>query len=368
MGKFTEPEVELDVVLEPEIVQQLATYRQQVVRLQDESKAIQIVDEAGEGAALIFITGVKQIEKDLENYRDGLVRPHNGYVKTVNKSVKEIAGLADALVSAMDARRSEFLLEKERRIAAANRLAAAEAERIRLEKEAKEKALREEAERLQKEAERLERERIEREIKAEMEKAEAERKRKEAEAAIEAARLKAIADKAAAEQAVFEGNRKEAEKLKRQAEESQRAEELARTLANQVQADGEAWLRLEEAKKQASVAEQARLEKAAIKAEAKADIVAEQAATVAPTIQFNDSMGTRVLDNGAKVGTRLHVDWMFARGLSKDESYYRDDPRVKDLPDSLFKLDQSLIGRQVRAGASIPGVTAIKTNRTVSSR
>jgi hypothetical protein len=382
MAKTKEPEVEQDVVLELEIVQQLDTFRTQVVRLQEESRAIQIVDEAGEGAALIFIAGVKQIERDLEEYRDALVRPHNNKVRTVNKSVKEIAGLADALVTAMDAKRDEFLKEKQRRIDEANRLAAAEAERLRIEKEAKEKALREEAERLQREAERLETERIEREIQAEVEKAEAERKQKEAAAAVEAARLKAIADKEAAEKAIREGHAKEAEKLRKQAEASKQAEEAARVKAEQEKAEEAARLQKEEDDRKASLAEQAKLEKASIKAEAKADIVAEQAATVAPTIQFNDSMGTRVLDNGAKIGTKEVNEVYMLNGLpvyadppknKKVMEYLRNESGIpKELKepgyDRYWILDVAAIVRDVKNGNPVPGFATTSRNKTVGRR
>lgn len=382
MAKFKEPDIEQDVVLEPEIVQQLDTFRTQVVRLQEESRAIQIVDEAGEGAALIFISGIKKIETDLEDYRDGLVRPHNDKVRTVNKSVKKIKELAEDLVAAMDAKRDEFLKEKQRRIDEANRLAAAEAERIRLEKEAREKALRQEANRLQLEAERLEKERIEREIQAEVERAEAERKKKEAEAAIEAARLKAIADKEAEAKAIREGKAKEAEKLRKQAEESKRAEEEAKQAAALARALEEERLQKEEDDRKASLAAQAKLEKASIKAEAKADIVAEQAATVAPTIQFNDSTGTRVLANGVKVGTKEVNDVYMLNGMpvyadppknKKVMEYLRNEAAIpKELKepgyDRYWILDVAAIVRDVKNGNPVPGFSTTSRNKTVGRR
>lgn len=375
-------ENEPDVVLDPEIITQLEVYRQQIVRLQDESRMIEIADEAGEGAALIFIDGVKRIERDLEEYRDGIVRPHNNKVREVNKSVKQISELAGGLIMAMDAKRDFFLKEKQRQIDEANRRAAAEAERIRIEKEAKEKALRDEAERLQREAERIEQERIEREIAAEVARREAERKQKAAEAEIEAARLKAIADAEAAERAIQEGKEEEARRLHALAEESKRAEEDARIKAEQEKADEAARIKREEEAIRASQAEQVKLEKAAVRAEARADITAEQAATVAPVIQYNDSLGTRTLMNGAKVGTKEVLNVYMDSGLpvysdapknKKPEEYLRSDPRLPaalktELYDRYWILDVAAIVRDVKNNVPVPGFSTTKTAKTVGRR
>lgn len=370
------------VVLEPEIVTQLEVYRQQIVRLQDESRMIEIVDEAGEGAALIFIDGVKRIERDLEEYRDGIVRPHNNKVREVNKSVKQISELAGGLIMAMDAKRDFFLKEKQRQIDEANRRAAAEAERLRIEKEAKEKALRDEAERLQREAERIERERIEREIAAEVARRESERKQKEAEAAIEAARLKAIADEEAAARAIQEGKAKEAKRLQELAEASRRAEEEARLKAEQDKADEAARVQREEEAMRESRAEQVKLEKAAVRAEARADITAEQAATVAPVIQYNDSLGTRTLMNGAKVGTKEVLNVYMDSGLpvysdppknKKVSEYTRDDRRLAselltEQYDRYWVLDMAAVVRDVKNGVPVPGFSTTSKTKTVGRR
>ena len=404
-------EEEPEVILEPEIESQIAVYRQAVTQLEEQSKGIMITDRAGEGAALIFIAGAKKIASDIEAYRDGLVRPHNNKVRKVNESIKPIGSLAEALVEAMDAKRSAFLLEEQRQIDERNRLAAAEAERLRLEKEAKEKALRDEAERLQREAEELERKRIQKEIDDEIARQAAIKKQRDDEAAAVAAKQKAIDDALAAERAKKEaeaaaerariakeeGNKKAAAAAQKAAEEAKRAEEEAFAKALQAQLDKEEQERhaQESAKVEAArqakaeedrktmAAQQLQLEKGANKAEARADVVAEQGLCIAPQIHSNDLTQTRTLNGGGRVGTKDVTDVYMESGygIYEDPSaktkkvieYHRGDREIhKGLLDPQFDrywiLDTAAIVRDVKNGNPIPGFATTNRMKTVGRR
>lgn len=404
-------EEEPEVVLEPEIASQIEVYRQVVTQLEEQSKGITITDRAGEGAALIFIAGAKKIVGDIEAYRDGLVRPHNNKVRKVNESIKPIGSLAEALAEAMDAKRSAFLLEEQRQIDERNRLAAAEAERLRLEKEAKEKALRDEAERLQREAEELERKRIQKEIDDEIARQAAIKKQRDDEAAAAAAKQKAIDDALAAERAKKdaevaaekariakeEGNKKAAAAAQQAAEEAKRLQEEADRQARQARADEEAQQRkLEEAQQEelkrmakaeedrkTMAAQQLQLEKGANKAEARADVVAEQGLCIAPEIHSNDLTQTRTLNGGGRVGTKEVADVYMESGygIYEDPSaktkkvieYHRGDREIpKGLLDPQFDrywtLDTAAIVRDVRNGNPVPGFATINRMKTVGRR
>lgn len=343
-----------DVPLSSDIEQRLTVFREQVVELEQQSKTIQVVDDVGEQAAMIFIAGVKKVSNDLEDYRDRLVRPHNTTVQKINGSVKPISELAMKLVAAMDAKRSEYITEKERKIEEANRLAAAKAEQERREKEEKERRQREEAKRLQDEADRLERERIEREIQAEQERQALEQQRKDEEAAAEAARV-------AGDLAAQEDARQRAEAIKAQEEAKRKEDEEAR---------------------QRSLAEQAKLEKKAIAVEAKADITAMEVDTVVPVIQFNSSIGVRTLSNGEKVGTRDVKEvtcWEDGTPVYKDPikkkwaEFNRNSSCIpKDLLDPQYArywtFDIAAAVGDVKRGVPVPGLSSTTRKKTVGSR
>lgn len=347
-----------EIQLEPEIEQQLAVYQERIRELEVQSQSIQIVDDAGEGAALIFIGGVSRIIADIDDYRDGIVRPHNTKVKKVNESVGKISTLAVRLKTAMDQRRSDYLEEKERKIEEANRLAAAEAERIRLEKEAKEKAQREEVKRLQDEADRLERERIEREIQEEIDRQLAEQKRKDEEAAAEEARRAGDAAKV------------------------KEAEDRAAALKS----EEEARIKKAEEDRKASLVEQAKLEKKAITLEAKADLTAMEVETVAPVIQFNTSNGVRVLPSGGKVTTReVQKVECWENGTliyrdpegKKNRRYNEFDGFDTCIPEELkdfkkygylWKFDIATAIALAKKGQKVPGLPVTTSKKTVGSR
>ena len=321
------PEVVIE--LEPEITTELQAFRQQVEVLQNESRRIAVVDEAGEGAALIFIAGVTKISRNLEEYRDSLVRPHNSKVKKINASVKEIADLAGDLVRAMDAERCRYVEEKQR-------LAAAKAEAERLAKESKEKALRDEAERLQREVERIEAARIQKEIDDEAARLAAEKRQRDAvQAAMDAKRQ---GDLAAARKL-----QQEAERARLAEQERQRLAEEARIVADK---------------------EKLALERQQIKAEAKADVMAEQASMVAPTIQHNSSMGSRALTGGGSAGTKevdegymLNGTPVYSDPIKKKYTELRgDDERLeKDIPMMYFDFNMGRALRAVKDGHAVPG-------------
>mgnify|MGYP003519826899 CR=1 FL=1 len=328
------PEVVIE--LEPEITTELQAFRQQVEVLQNESRRIAVVDEAGEGAALIFIAGVTKISRNLEEYRDSLVRPHNSKVKKINASVKEIADLAGDLVRAMDAERCRYVEEKQRLIDEQNRLAAAKAEAERLAKESKEKALRDEAERLQREVERIEAARIQKEIDDEAARLAAEKRQRDAvQAAMDAKRQ---GDLAAARKL-----QQEAERARLAEQERQRLAEEARIVADK---------------------EKLALERQQIKAEAKADVMAEQASMVAPTIQHNSSMGSRALTGGGSAGTKevdegymLNGTPVYSDPIKKKYTESRgDDERLeKDIPMMYFDFNMGRALRAVKDGHAVPG-------------
>lgn len=346
--------IEPEVMLGPDIEQRLTLYRERIQALETQSQSIQIVDDAGERAALIFISGVDRIIKDIEQDRDGVVRPHNTLVKKVNASMGQVSELAVRLKQAMDQKRCDYTTEKTRKIEEANRIAAAKAEQERREKEEKERKQREEAKRLQEEAERLERERIEREIQAEIDRQAAEQKRKDEEAAAEEARRA--------------GDFQKELEAKRRAMEL-RAEEEARKLKD-------------EQDRQASLAEQAKLEKKASTLEAKADITAMQSDMVVPEIQFNTSNGVQVLPSGAKVTTREVKEvrcWEDGTPVYKDpikKKYAEFDRNSSCIPDELldpqyaryWKLDVAAVVGDVKRGVPVPGLSANTRKKTVGSR
>lgn len=320
------------VELEPEIQDRLKEFETEVARLQEESRAIQVVDDVGEGAAVIVIAGFKRVATDLEAYRDSLVRPHNNKVRSVNQSVKKISLMVDTLVLAMDAEREAYLIEKQRRIDEANRLAAAKAEAERIEKERQEQALRDEAERLRKEAEEVERKRIEKEIEEEEARLKAEQKIKDAKDAEERERLRA-----------------EQEERERKAEEERKA----------------------------SIKQQAALEKQSVKAEARADVKAEQKDLIAPTIQFNDSVQSRTLASGTRVGTKDVEEVYLENGtpLYKDAfkkqyaDFRGDDERLPaGIPMRFFDLNVGRLIRAVKDGDTIPGFAIKGRKKTTTAK
>lgn len=119
-----------------------------------------------------------------------------------------------------------------------------------------------------------------------------------------------------------------------------------------------------------------------MRAEARADITAEQAATVAPVIQYNDSLGTRTLMNGAKVGTKEVLNVYMDSGLpvysdppknKKVCEYTRDDMRLAselltEQYDRYWVLDMAAVVRDVKNGVPVHGFSTTSNTKTVGRR
>jgi hypothetical protein len=154
--------------------------------------------------------------------------------------------------------------------------------------------------------------------------------------------------------------------------EQQRQEQ--QRLAN-LEAEQDRLKKLAEADKARHEAEQRREagdELGAAKLEGKAQRAELIAVSAAPEIVPQQPKTTTLFD-GSKLTVREDRDWVFANGLAKEEDYYRNDPRLKDLPDEFFKLDRAAISARVRASRgsqpdSIPGIKIVPKTTTVHRR
>lgn len=334
------PEVEQD------LEQDLEPFKQKVAVIEKKAKSLSVTDDLSEAVALEFINGAKCLYGDMEEKRDKRVRPLNTEVKKINDAYRPYTNVLDQLWRATDQIRSQYVTKKQQAIEAANRRAIADAEQKKREEEAKAEAARQEAERLRLEAERLEKEENDRLLQAEMDRlATEERKKAEFQAIIDAQRAGDEAKAIVAHEAL----------------EATKTQEERRAIQN-------------EAARLAAVAEQKKLEQQAIKQDAKADIAESKATMVAPTIQVNDSVGSRVLLDGSKVGTREVDDWYFATGLAvhtdpqkkKYAEYYADDTRLPNgIPDRYWLLDLAKLGKDVKNGVPIEG--CVKTTRSATT-
>jgi hypothetical protein len=337
-------------VLPPEIKQkidvELAPYRQGSLV---ERKPI--TNDAQEMVNVVVVAQRKRDYKELEEIRDRLVRPYNTIVKQINAAFKVETEKADTDWRLRDQDLSAYRTAKQAAIDAANRKAIADAEEARRAKEAKEEAARQEAKRLRDEQERLEQEEINRQFQEEMDKLAAAKKIKDDEEAL--ARAKREGDARAA---------REAQEM------LDRAKKLEDERAQKAEND-----------RLSSIAEQARLEKAAIKQDAKADIAASEATMIAPTIQVNDSLGKKTLSDGSSVGTRQVEDWRFDNGLQiysdpltrkKYADLYADDPRLAnvEIPKSCLLVDLSKLGKIVKSGMPVKGCTKFMRSATTADK
>lgn len=344
----TEDAVLPDAVKE-QIDQDLEPYKQEIALLEEQAKSLTVTDDLSEAVALEFISGAKRLYGDMEEKRDTRVRPLNDEVKRINQAYKPYTSVLDRLWRATDQARSMYLTKKQMAIEAANRKAIAEAAELKRQEEAKAEAARQEVERLRREAERLEREELDRQLQAEMDRLAAEQKIKDDEAAmLEAKRRGDEAAARAAQQIVDDAKREEEERLKQA-----------------------------EAARLAAIEEQARLQRAAIKQGAKADIAESKSTMIAPTIQVNESVGSRTLLDGSKVGTREVDDWYFESGIpihtdpqkKKYAEYYADDTSLPNgIPDRYWMLDLAKLGKDVKNGVPIEGCVKTKRNATTAGR
>lgn len=335
--------------LPPEIKQkidvELAPYRQGHL-----TERKPITNDAEEMVNVVVVAQRKRDYKELEEIRDRLVRPYNTIVKQINKAFKMETDVADEDWRLRDQDLSAYRTAKQAAIDAANRKAIADAEEARRKKEAEEEAARVEAKRLRDEAERVDQERINQEFQAEMDRLAAEQKIKDEEAALLRAKQEGDARAAREAQAAIDRATREEEERARKAEQE----------------------RLD------AVAEKARLEKAAIKQDSKADIAASKATMIAPTIQVNDSVGTRTLSDGSSVGTRKVEEVYFDNGLpvfsdhlkKKLAEHYKNEPRLKDIeiPEHCWLLDMSKLVKLVKDGFVIKGISVRKGSATTAGR
>jgi hypothetical protein len=316
------------------IEREIDAYRQEVETLERQAASLLVTDDASEEAALLFIAECKRAYAKLEERRDSKVRPLNAEVKAINEGFRPYTTVLDRLWRTTDQIRGRYVTQKQQAIEAANRRAIADAAELRRQEEAKADAARQEAERLRLDAERLVEEENNRLLQVEMDRLAAEQNIKDEEEAL--ARAKREGDARAAreaQEAIDQANLEEEERL--------RKAELDRL---------------------AAIEEQNKLEKKAIKLDAKADIAESHATMIAPTIQVDESAGSRTLMDGSQVGTRKAVDWLFENGMPKDGDYYADDPRLLGIPARYFILDTAKLGKDVKNGVPVPG-----TIRTVGS-
>ena len=324
----------------PDVETDLEPYRQEVALLEERAKTLAVTDDLSEAVALEFIAGAKRLYSEMEDRRDARVRPLNTEVKQINDAYRPYTSILDRLWRATDQARSLYVTKKQQAIEAANRKAIADAAELRRQEEAKADAARQEAERLRLDAERLEQEENDRLLKVEMDRLAAEKKIRDEEEALVRAKQRGDAEAVRAAQEMLAETRVREEARFEQAEEDRLA----------------------------VLAEQNKLEKAAIKLDAKADIAESKASMVAPTIQVNDSVGSRTLLDGSKVGTRKVVDWYFENGMPKDGDYYHDDPRVSSIPSRYFLLDTAKMAKDVKNGVPVLGVKRTEGSTTTTGR
>jgi hypothetical protein len=322
------------------LAQEIDTHRQEVETLERKAASLLVIDDVSEEAALLFIAECKRSHAKLEEERDKKVRPLNAEVKAINEGFRPYTTILDRLWRATDQIRSQYVTKKQQAIDAANRKAIADAAEARRVEEAKAQDARQEAERLRLEAERLEKEEHDRLLQVEMDRLAAEKKMKDEEEAL--ARAKREGDARAAREA-----QESIDRAKREEDER---------------------LRKAEDDRLAVIEEQNRLEKAAIKQESRADIAESKATMVSPAIQVNDSVGSRTLLDGSKVGTRKVVDWYFENGMPKDGDYYHDDHRVSGIPSRYFILDTAKLAKDVKNGVPVFGVGRTEGSATTAGR
>jgi hypothetical protein len=344
--------VETDAVapeVQERIAQDLEPYKEEVAKLEERAKALTVTDDLSEEVATLFINECKRSYTNMEAKRDEKVRPLNTEVKAINDAFRPYTTVLDRLWRATDQIKGAYVTKKQQAIDAANRKAIADAAEARRLEEAKAEAARQEADRLRKEAERIAKEEVEREYQAEMARLAAEQKVKDD------------------QQAVLDAKRKGDEA----------AAEAAQKVVDDAKRFEETRARKAEEERLAAVAEQDRLAKAAIKQDAKVDIAESKATMVAPTIQTNDSVGTRTLTDGSKVGTREVDEWYFTNGLpihtdpqkKKYADYYADDPRLPNgIPDRYWLLDLAKLGKDVKNGVPIEGTMRTKRTATTAGR
>ena len=276
---------------------------QAIAKAEERANALVVHDEQSESVALTFVVEIRTLSDKLEAMRDSEVRPLNTRVKEINdayRPYKELCqALGDRVGGLVGAFRARQRLEREE----AQRKAIEEANRKRAEEEAR------------------------------------------------AAELRRLAD---------EAREKEAQPVKEVREEMQ--DELStltqRRAIARAQGDEDALLAIEAKIEQIQGSlTQLNPEVASAELEAQAQQAELMAATVAPEV-VQPVKQTVVLSGGRKFTfSTVTVPVCLPGGLPLEGDYYRDDVRLRALPDDLFILDLSRLKKRVKDGQKFEGVT-----------
>lgn len=153
------------------------------------------------------------------------------------------------------------------------------------------------------------------------------------------------------------------------------AEEKAQKERDALEAARKERERLElEANREASFSVKKEAEKKLREAEAleqRAEMKVEKAEaavqSVAPPTVVEQVQKTVTAMDGSKTTFKRTMGWVFANGVDKETTFYRDDPRFKDLDDRHFKFDPTTMNKRVKAGdRTIPGVVLVPETGTMT--
>lgn len=143
----------------------------------------------------------------------------------------------------------------------------------------------------------------------------------------------------------------------------QQRKAIADATAEKVKKEREA----EEARHAAEAARANGNELAALKLETKAEKAELSASLVAPEVIAQPAK-TVAFEDGSKVTMRTVKDWTYQNGSQRGKEYYRNDSRFQAIPDECFVLDEAKVGKLIRAGATIPGITVFEKASTITRK
>ena len=255
--------------------------------------------------ALVMIKGMKDLHGKIEEHRTSTVSPHNKFVKKVNEAHEPSKTFLDRTWRAYDGLVSAYRAKVKRELEEAQRKAIEEANRVKAEEEAKAAELRRQAEEAKKQQPVLE----------------------ETREALQGAIAEIQQQKAAAI-----------------------AEDDQDTLVVLGRKEADLTARLTEISTDVQV----------VDLEAKAQEAELKAATVAPVVVQQQAKTVESFD-GSRHGFQTIKSPILPGALPLDGDYYRDDVRLKELPDSLFVLDVSRLKKWTKDGMKIPGITVVET-------
>jgi len=321
-----------------------------------QAQSILVHDDHSASVGLVFVQGMRDLHDLLEQFRDSEVRPLNTEVKQINDDYRPYTTLCKALGSRVDQlvkdlRRKQQLEREEAQRKEIERVriakAKAEAEAAELRRQAEEKAKREAEE----EQERNRLAEIERQQAAAAQNGDEDTALVLAQRATEIKQLVGASPVAQTKeelQAELTGvqQRKAIARAKGEDDDVLVLEDLERQLTERI----------------AGLSN----EVSAVELEAKAQQAELVAATIAPTV-VQQVQRTVTLPTGKKMTyTTVTVPVCLPGGLSLEGEYYRDDARLKALPDDLFVLDMARLKKRVKDGQKFEGVET--TEEEVSRR